>query len=104
LFLVIVGLAALGAAWIADTDGTLTLVLDRWQVETTLPVFVLAVGLMVAALIAMWSLIRFLWRLPARAALARRRRRDARGRAAIARGLIAVGTGDALDARRQAQA
>lgn len=104
IFLVVVGLAAFGAAWIADQNGTLTLVLDRWQIETSLPVFVLVVGLMVAALIAAWSLIRFLWRLPARAALARRRRRDARGRAAIARGLIAIGTGDALDARRQAQA
>lgn len=104
LFLVLVGLAALSAAWIADQSGTLTLVVDRWQIETSLPVFVLAVGLMVAAMIAVWALIRFLWRLPARAALARRRRRDARGRAAIARGLIAIGRGDALDARRQAQA
>lgn len=104
LFLVLIGLAALGAAWIADQQGTLTLVIDRWQIETSLPVFVLAVGLMVAALIAAWSLFRFLWKLPARTALARRRRRDARGRAAIARGLIAIGTGDALDARRQAQA
>ncbi len=82
----------------------LTLVIDRWQIETSLPVFVLAIGLMVAAMVTAWSLFRFFWKLPARTALARRRRRDARGRAAIARGLIAIGTGDASDARRQAQA
>lgn len=104
LFLALIGLAAFGAAWIADQGGTLTLVVDRWQIETSLPVFVLGVGLAVVLLIATWSVFRFLWRIPARTAQARRRRRDARGRAAIARGLIAIGTGDAPDARRQAQA
>lgn len=104
VFLVAIGLAAFGAAWVADQQGTLTLTFDRWQVETSLPIFVLIVFVGVITLMLAWSLLRFLWRLPARAAAARRRRREVRGRAAITRGLIAIGTGDALDARRQAQA
>ncbi len=102
VFLVVIATAALGATWLADQSGTLTLVVDRWQIETSLPVFVLAVGVLVAAMIAGWSLLRFLWRLPQRAAAARQRRRAARGREAITRGLIAIGSGDSLAASHQA--
>lgn len=103
IFLVVIAAAALGATWLADQSGTLTLVIDRWQIETSLPVFVLATGILVAAMMMAWSLLRFLWRLPQRAAAARQRRRIQRGRDAITRGLVAIGSGDALAARRQAQ-
>ncbi len=87
VFLAVIAAAALGATWLADQSGTLTLVVDRWQIETSLPVFMLATGVLVAVMVAAWSLLRFLWRLPQRAAAARQRRRVARGREAITRGL-----------------
>lgn len=102
VFLLAIAAAALGAAWLAEQSGTLTLVVDRWQIETSLPVFMLATGILVAVMIAVWSLLRFLWKLPQRAAAARQRRRVARGREAITRGLIAIGSGDAPAASHQA--
>jgi HemY protein len=51
----------------------------------------------------LFSVLRGLWRTPARAADALRRRREARGQHAIMRGLIAVGSGDARSARQHAE-
>ncbi len=44
LFLVLIALAAAGAAWIADQTGDVVLSSGGWRVETSLPVFALALG------------------------------------------------------------
>ena len=41
LFLVLIALAAAGAAWVADQSGDVALSWDGWRVQTTLPVFAL---------------------------------------------------------------
>jgi HemY protein len=102
LFLLLIALAAWGAAWVADQPGDAVLSWNGWRVHATLPVFVLAFGIaMVAAMIA-WSLLRALWRLPEKIRKARHERRHARGRHAITQGLLAIGHGDSAAARLHA--
>jgi HemY protein len=102
LFLVLIALAAWGAAWMADQPGNVVLSLAGLRIETTLPVFALGLGILVAAAILLWSIITMLWRAPGRIQRGRHERRRARGRNAITRGLLAIGHGDANAARAHA--
>lgn len=101
-FLLLIGAAGLGAAWIADQNGDLTLVWDGWRVSTTLAVAVLGFAVAVAAALVLWSIVTGVLRLPRRMREASRARSEARGRDAIAKGLIAIGAGDQDAARRHA--
>jgi HemY protein len=103
LFLVLIALAAAGAAWIAEQSGDVALSWHGWRVQTTLPVFVLGLGIVIVAAVLLWSILRGLWRAPERVRRARRDRRHARGRHAITHGLLAVGHGDSGAARAHAQ-
>ena len=102
LFLVLIALAAAGAAWIADQSGDVALSWGVWKIHTSLPVFVLALGVVLVAAMLAWSILRGLWRTPERVRRARRERRHARGRHAITHGLLAVGHGDSSAARAHA--
>ncbi|QWG18568.1 hypothetical protein KMZ68_01300 [Bradyrhizobium sediminis] len=102
LFLVLIALAAAGAAWVADQGGDVVLSWGGWRVATSLPVFALALGIVIVAAVLAWTILRGLWRMPARIRHSRRERRQARGRHAITRGLLAVGHGDAAAARLHA--
>ncbi len=104
LFLVLIALAAAGAAWVADPTGDVALSWGGWRVTTTLPVFALALGVVVVAAVLAWSILRGLWRTPQRIRRARRERRHARGRHAITHGLLAIGHGDPHAARAHAEA
>ena len=72
------------------------------SIHTSLPVFVLALGVVIVAAMLAWSILRGLWRTPERVRRARRERRHARGRHAITQGLLAVGHGDSSAARAHA--
>jgi HemY protein len=102
LFLLLIALAAAGAAWVADQSGDVTLILGGWRIETTPAVFALAVGVIVVAAVIAWSVLRALWRMPERLRRHRREGRHARGRNAITHGLLAIGHGDAAAARQHA--
>jgi HemY protein len=102
LFLALIAAAAAGAAWVADQPGDVVLSWGGWRAETSLPVFVLALGIVVVVATMIWSILRGLWRTPDRVRRRRHERRHARGRHAITQGLLAVGHGDASMARRHA--
>jgi HemY protein len=102
LFLVLIALAAAGAAWIADQTGDVTLSWGAWRVQTSLPVFVLALAVAIVAGMLAWTILRTLWRMPERVRRSRRERRHARGRHAITHGLLAIGHGDSTAARLHA--
>jgi len=102
LFLVLIALAAAGAAWVADQSGDVALSWGGWRVQTSLPVFALALGVAIVAAMLAWSILRALWRTPKRIKRARRERRHARGRHAITHGLLAIGHGDSTAARAHA--
>jgi HemY protein len=102
LFLALIAAAAAGAAWVADQPGDVALSWGGWRAETSLPVFVLALGIVVVVATMLWSLLRGFWRTPERMRRRRHERRHARGRHAITQGLLAVGHGDVSMARRHA--
>jgi HemY protein len=102
LFLLLIALAAAGAAWVADQTGNVMLSWDGWRVETSLPVFALALGVAIVAAMGAWSILRALWRMPEKIRRGRHARRQARGRHAITHGLLAIGHGDATAARAHA--
>ena len=103
LFLVLIALAALGAAWIADQSGDVVLSWGGWRIETSLPVFALALGVTMIAAMLVWTMLRALWRTPEKIRRSRRERRQARGRHAITHGLLAIGHGDSASARAHAE-
>jgi HemY protein len=102
LFLLLIALAAAGAAWVAEQTGDVALSWNGWRVHTTLPVFALALGVAIVAAMLAWSMLRALWRVPERLRRNRRERRRARGRHAITHGLLAIGHGDSTAARMHA--
>src|SRR6202165_6014333 len=103
LFLVLIALAAAGAAWVADQTGDVALTWGAWRVETSLPVFALALGTAIVAAMLVWSLLRGLSRLRKKARQSAREARHARSRHAITRGLLAIGHGDSTAARAHAE-
>jgi HemY protein len=102
LFFVCVGLLALGATWFVDRPGDVGITWLGYRIETSVTVAVVALLIVVAAAILLWSLARFLWRSPEQVSVFIRNRRAMRGYHAISRGLIAIGSGDAAAARRAA--
>src|SRR5215468_11230676 len=102
LFLLLIALAAAGAAWIADQHGEVVLTWEGLRVRTSLPVFAFGLGLSIAAGVLTWMLLGTVYKTPGRIQRGRRERRHARGRHAITHGLLAVGHGDATVARRHA--
>ena len=104
LFLVLIGAASLGVAWIADQPGDVSLAWNGWRVTRTIPEFALTFGATVVLAMLIWSIARGLWRLPGHVRRRGRERRRARGRHAITHGLIAIGTGHPETALRHAEA
>jgi HemY protein len=104
LFLLLIALGAAGAAWIAEQTGDVVLSWGGYRIQTTLPVFVLVLGIVVVVAMTMWAILRGVLRTPARMRKNRRERRQARGRHAITQGLLAIGHGDSTAARVHAEA
>jgi HemY protein len=102
LFLLLIALAAGGAAWVADQPGDVVMSWNGWRIATSVPVFALAIGVTVVAAMLAWSILRGLWRAPGKIRQRQRERRHARGRHAITQGLLAIGHGDAATARAHA--
>lgn len=103
LFLVLIALAAAGAAWVAEQPGDVVLFWGNLKISTTLPRFVVALGIVIVAVMMVWAILRALWRTPSRVRHGRRERRHARGRHAITQGLLAVGHADSSAARAHAE-
>ncbi|WP_441231058.1 heme biosynthesis protein HemY [Tardiphaga sp. 215_C5_N2_1] len=99
LFLVLIALAAAGAAWVADQPGDVVISWGVWRASPSVPVFVLVLGLTIVAVVFAWSLLRGLWGAPKRMRRRRHEKRQARGRQAITHGLLAIGQGDGHAAR-----
>ncbi|HEX3538492.1 MAG TPA: heme biosynthesis HemY N-terminal domain-containing protein, partial [Stellaceae bacterium] len=96
LFFVVVLIAlALGLAWLIDRPGEVTLNWQGYRIETS---FLVGLGILLAllaALVMIWNILRFTFRFPPAMSVANRTRRREKGYAALSRGIVAVGTGDA---------
>lgn len=102
LFLIVVALIAAGVVWFADRPGDIVLTWMGYRIETSVLVAGLALILLVAVLMILWSVLRALLRSPEQVSLFFRHRRAMKGHQAITRGLIAIGAGDQKLARRAA--
>jgi HemY protein len=105
LFVFIVGLAiaAYGLELLIEEPGSLTLEYAGRHIETSIPVAVGGLLLLVAALILLWAIMVALARLPKRVAGGSRERRKAKGLDVLSQGLVAVGAGDVARAKKAAQ-
>jgi len=102
LFIIGVIAAALGLAWFADRPGSITVEWLGYEVKTSALVGALALAALVAALLLVWTCLRFLLTRPARMASYFQERRRRQGFDALTRGLLAIGVGDRQLAQRYA--
>ncbi len=102
IFVVMVGVAAVALAWVADKPGSLTLEWLGYQIETSVFVAGLMLGGIILAAVALWSALRYLLTRPAVLSQLMKKKREKRGLDALSRGLIAVGAGDKDEARKYA--
>lgn len=103
LFLLLIALGAAGAAWVAEQTGDFVLTWGTLRITTTFPVFVLMLGIAIAAAVMLWSVLRGVLRMPGQIRRGRRERLHARGRQAITQGLLAIGHGDSSAARMHSE-
>ncbi len=101
-FFLVLALAGLGVVWIVDRPGEIAVTWQGYRIETTLAVAIGFVALAAIVLASLFLLLRFLFRLPSLLARRSAKRRRAKGYAALTRGMVAVGAGDAKLARRSA--
>ena len=83
LFLIVVGLLALGEAWLADRPGDVVVTWLGFRIETSLMVAIAAALAALVVLLIVWSVVRAIVRSPAVLAKRRRERRGERAYAAI---------------------
>ena len=100
IYLVIVGLLAFGAVWLADRPGDVAITWQKTRIETSVMVLMVAVASVAVLTTLVWSLIRAILRAPDILWLYLRSRRGVRGYLAVSQGLIAIGSGDARSARK----
>ncbi len=103
LYLAVFVLLAIGAVWLADRPGEVSVLWQGYRIETS--VAIAAIGVVVLAMLAMlaWALVRFVLGLPSAFSFASKARRRARGFEAVSRGMVAIGAGDPVAAGRHAQ-
>lgn len=101
-FIVALAAAAYGLEWLIEQPGSLTLEFAGQHIETSIPVAVAGLLLLIASVIMVWAIVVALIRLPGRVAGGSRERRKARGLDVISQGLAAVGAGDVAKARKAA--
>ena len=103
--LVFIGLlcvAAFGAVWLADRPGTVLITFAGYEIQMSVAVAAIALAGLALFLALLWSLVSGILHLPSRLTFASLARRRSRGYQAISRGMVAVGAGDTIAARRYA--
>ena len=100
IFLVVIGLLAFGAVWLEDRPGEVMITWLGYRIETSVMDLAMVLVALVVVAIMLWSGIRALMRSPGLVGNHLRARRGARGYRAVSQGLVAVGSGDAVAARK----
>ena len=103
VFIGLLALAAFGAVWLADRPGNVLITWGGYRAETSVAATVVTVIGIALLLSLLWTAVRFMLTLPGRMTFASRARKRARGYQAVSRGMVAVGAGDPLAARRYAK-
>ncbi|HEY3918625.1 MAG TPA: heme biosynthesis HemY N-terminal domain-containing protein [Stellaceae bacterium] len=101
--IIVMALLIVGAVFVADRPGTVSLVWQGWRVDTSVAVLMLGVVLAAAIAAALFHLLRLIVRGPHMMARGRRERRRRRGYRALSQGMVAVAAGDPAEAKRFAR-
>ncbi|MBV9065192.1 MAG: heme biosynthesis protein HemY [Methylobacteriaceae bacterium] len=102
VFFAVLAAIAFGLDWLADRPGDIVLTWQGYRIETSLLVGLGVVLLTAIAIAILWTILRFIFRIPSLMALARKARRRNKGYAALSRGILAAGAGDVRQARKSA--
>jgi HemY protein len=102
LFLVAVGLAAAGLAWLADRPGELLVEWQGYQIETSVFRAIILLAVIIVLALVAWTLLRHVWHGPANLGGMLAKRRQQQGLDALSSGMIALGAGDKSAAMRAA--
>jgi HemY protein len=102
IYLALVAIFAFGAIWVVDRPGELVIDWQGYRIETSVAVAAAFVAIVAGGAVILWNVMRWILAGPEAFALFRRNRRRAKGYEAIARGVVAVGTGDARRAGKEA--
>ncbi len=102
IYLVSLALLATGLAWLADRPGTLHIVWQGLDLETSVFRATIMLAAIVTGMIFLWSIARTIWNSPARFGERIVKRRQKLGLEALSSGMIAVGAGDRALATRYA--
>jgi HemY protein len=109
VYLAVFAALAVGAVWLADRPGEVSVVWQGWRIDTSVALTAIAVVVLALLTMLAFGLLRFVFGLPGAFSFASRSRRRARGFEAVSRGMVAIGAGDpvaagrhAVDARRYA--
>jgi HemY protein len=100
VYLLTIALIASGLAWLADRPGTLQIVWQGYDIETSVFRAVVLLAALVASIVFLWSMFRAVWNSPAAIGDRLVRRRQRKGLDAVSSGLMAVGAGDSALASR----
>ena len=103
LFLILLAAAAFGFSWLADRPGEVVLVWQGQQYTTPLIVALGGLVVLVIAMMILWAILRFVFRIPTIMSLMARARRSNKGYAAVSKGMVAAAIGDAKATERAAR-
>jgi HemY protein len=103
IYLLIVGVLAAGAVWLADRPGDVVITWMNSRIETSVMVLVVAVAAIAVFTVMVWTIVRAILRSPDALRFHLRMRRGMRGYHAVSQGLVAVGSGDVRAARKFAE-
>ncbi|WP_158809282.1 heme biosynthesis protein HemY [Beijerinckia sp. L45] len=100
IYLLLLAAAAYGADWLLQRPGHIDVTWAGYHITTSAAVGFALIVLIAIVLMVVWSILRFIFGFPSFVAMASRHRRREKGYAALSRGLIAAGAGDARAASR----
>jgi HemY protein len=103
LILAAIGVIAVGAGWLAENSGSVTIHWLEYRLDTSFAVLFVVVVVVAALSAFLYRLWRSLVSAPKSLGSLRQERRQRKGYEALSRGLVAVAAGDADSARRQAK-
>jgi len=103
LFIVLIGVIAAAAVFVANEPGRVEIVWGEWLVETSPGALAAAVAIVAAVAAALWQIARWVLRRPDSIARARRLARQQRGYRALTLGFVAAAAGEGHRARRLAR-
>lgn len=103
IFILVVAALVAGSVWLADRPGEVVVVWQGWRVDTNVPVLLLALVVLAAAVLTGLKLLTGLIHAPGNMAARRRETKRAQGYSALTDGLAAVAAGDTGQAKKLAK-